>query len=59
LEKILNFKELLEQCESILEPDGEYDSELVFISSKKLELYAIVGTIVIDFNNETIELIPR
>lgn len=55
----MNFKELLEQCESILELDGEYDSELIFTSDKKLEVYAIIGTLVIDFNNETIELIPR
>ena len=55
----MNFKELLENCEVIFEPDGEYDAELVFTSGKKLELYTIIGTIIIDFNNETIELIPR
>ncbi len=55
----MNFKELSEQCEEILEPNGEYDSELIFTTDRKLKLFSIVGTIIIDFNNETINLIPR
>ena len=53
------FKELLKKCEESLEPNCEYDSYFIFTDDYKLNIISIVGTIVVDLFNETIELIPR